>query len=139
MLDTNVVDKLVADHALVGGLQRLVGERRIRLLFTHLQIDEIMECPESNPKRQHLVDLMARLPAERVPTYGFIVGRSRLDNARITGDEGAALIERLRARIASTPKTQSSPPPRGRTERHSCRPRPKVVRSSELDERASLR
>jgi hypothetical protein len=36
-----------------------------------------METPESNPKRQHLVDVMARLPAERVPTYGLIVGRSR--------------------------------------------------------------
>jgi hypothetical protein len=96
MLDTNVVDKLVADGALVDRLQRLVGDGQVRLLFTHLQVDEVMETPESNPKRQQLVNVLARLPAELVPTYGFIVGRSRLDNARLTGDQGAALIERLR-------------------------------------------
>jgi hypothetical protein len=42
------------------------------------------------------VRVLAALPAERIPTYGFIVGMSRLENARLVDDDGAKFIEVLR-------------------------------------------
>jgi hypothetical protein len=74
MLDTNVVDELVADSELVSTLQQSVESGRVKLLITHLQIDEVMNTgDDKRAKREALVQLLAELPATRVPTYGFVV------------------------------------------------------------------
>ena len=66
-------------------------------MLTHVQIDEILNTPGDNPRRDRLVSMLAEIPARRIPTYGFIVGLSRLGNARVTDDDGADFIEALQA------------------------------------------
>jgi predicted nucleic acid-binding protein len=96
MLDTNVVDHLMVHDDLMRVVERLVGLDQIELLLTHIQIDEVLETPESNPKRRTLIDFLGRLPASRVPTAGFIIGRSRIGHARLGDDEGRKQFEELR-------------------------------------------
>jgi hypothetical protein len=96
MLDTNVVDELVADSELVSTLQQSVESGRVKLLITHLQIDEVMNTgDDKRAKREALVQLLAELPATRVPTYGFVVGLSRLGNAMLASDEHAEMFLEL--------------------------------------------
>ncbi|MHB1128906.1 MAG: hypothetical protein ACYC06_02525 [Ilumatobacteraceae bacterium] len=95
MLDTNVVDKLVADRELLGILRREVDAGKIELLITHVQIDEVLNTREDKrAKRDALVQLLVELPARRVATYGFIPGLSRLGNAMPgSAGNGALLLE----------------------------------------------
>jgi predicted nucleic acid-binding protein len=101
MLDTHLLDELLDDPDLAQLLIRRVGDGAVELLVTHLQLDEVAAIPDSKSQRRLALDqLLATLPATRIPTYGFVVGRSRLNEARITDDVGAALIERLRVEHA---------------------------------------
>lgn len=96
MLDTNVVDELMADNDLVELLRAAVGAGSIELLLTHVQIDEVLNMgPAKRAKREHLVQLLASLPARRVPTYGFVLDLSRLDNAILATDRHAAALLEL--------------------------------------------
>jgi rRNA-processing protein FCF1 len=99
LLDTHVVDALSADVGLLEQLRTAVEQGHLSVMITHLQIDEVIAIPENHERAAHreaLVNVLAQLPAERIPTYGFVVGRSRIENARITDDVGSAFIERLR-------------------------------------------
>ena len=96
LLDTHTIDRAVADSDFRRRLTEAATNGILHLLITHVQIDEIVDTPESKDKRPALLEVLASLPAERIPTYGFILNLSRLDNARLTDDEGAALIEALR-------------------------------------------
>jgi len=96
MLDTNIVDQLAEDRALVAKLGHAVRAGNLRLLLTHLQIDEVLEMKaEKRAKRASLLQVLTSLPAERVPTYGFLLDRSRLDHAMLASDNHAALFTAL--------------------------------------------
>jgi hypothetical protein len=96
MLDTNVVDELVADSGLVNVLRQSVESGKSELLITHLQIDEVMNTgDDKRAKREALVQLLAELPATRVSTYDFVLGLSRLDNAMLASDEHAQMFLEL--------------------------------------------
>jgi predicted nucleic acid-binding protein len=98
LLDSNVIDAAVADDAFRTAMIAAATAGTVQLLITHVQIDEILDTPVvKDVHRSALVRVLAEIPAERIPTYGFIIGLSRLDNARVTDDEGAAFIETLRA------------------------------------------
>ena len=91
MLDTNVVDELVADSTLVSRLREAVGAGVVELLITHVQIDEVLNMgPFKRAKREALIQLLTALPAKRVPTYGFVLDLSRLDNAMLASESHAA-------------------------------------------------
>lgn len=91
MLDTNVVDQLMADVDLVALLRQSVDSGAVELLITHIQIDEILNTgADKRAKREALVQMLAALPALRVPTYGFVLDLSRLDNAMLASDNHAA-------------------------------------------------
>jgi hypothetical protein len=99
LLDTHVVDALAADVGLLEQLRTAVEHGQIKVTITHLQIDEVIAIPDNDKRAAHraaLVNVLAHLPAERIPTYGFVVGRSRIGNARVIDDAGSAFIERLR-------------------------------------------
>jgi hypothetical protein len=96
LLDSHVVDLAVAAGQFRQRLTEVARCGTVHLLVTHVQIDEILDTPITKDVRQALLEVLASLAAERIPTYGFVVGLSRIDNARLTSDEGAALIESLR-------------------------------------------
>ena len=96
MLDTNVVDELMADPALVELLRDAAVAGRIELLLTHVQIDEVLNMGTTKrAKQEALLQLLAELPARRVPTYGFVLDLSRLDNAMLASEEHASAFVQL--------------------------------------------
>jgi hypothetical protein len=93
MLDTNVADELIRDTDLVTILQQGVIAGSVELLITHVQIDEVMNTGDSKrAKREALVQLLAELPARRVPTYGSVFDLSRFDNAMFGSDDHAEML-----------------------------------------------
>ena len=96
MLDTNVVDVLMTDSALLGLLRQATTSGAVELLVTHVQIDEVMSMgPNKRAKMESLVQLLADLPARRVPTYGFVFDLSRFDNATFASEEHAAAFQEM--------------------------------------------
>jgi hypothetical protein len=72
--DTHVVDALAVDVGLLEQLRTAVEQGHLEVTITHLQIDEVIAIPENDERAAHraaLVNVLARLPAERIPTYGF--------------------------------------------------------------------
>ncbi len=93
MIDTNVVDELVVDSELVDLLRRAAEAGVVEVLVTHVQIDEVLNMgPNKRAKRDALVQLLATLPARRVPTYGVVVDLSRIDNALFASDRHAEMF-----------------------------------------------
>ena len=82
MLDTNMIDVLLDEPALLSRLRVFAHEKPIGLLMTHLQVDEINEMGEAKRARKDgLIEVLNQLEIDLVSTYGFVLGRSRLDNA----------------------------------------------------------
>jgi predicted nucleic acid-binding protein len=101
VLDTHVLDAMIADPTLLDAVNGAVAEGRIEVHVTHVQIDEAMATPdEKADKRSALAQTLADSAAQRSPTYGFIIGMSRLDEATITGDDFAATYS---AEVAAFP------------------------------------
>jgi hypothetical protein len=82
LLDSNIFDKLADDEATLEIAKRLVESGRVDFLSTHVQADEIERTPDSDRVRRLL-----SVPAAGVPTYGFVVGYSRVGMARLTDPE----------------------------------------------------
>ena len=96
MLDTNVIDELFVDPALVARLRLAVNDGEVELLITHVQIDEVLNMgPAKRAKREALVQVLAALPAHRVPSYGFVLDLSRLDNSMLASESHAATFLEL--------------------------------------------
>lgn len=82
---------MIADPTLFDAVNGAIAEGRIEVHVTHVQIDEAMATPdEKAAKRSALANVLANSAAQRSPTYGFIVGMSRLGEAMITGDDFVA-------------------------------------------------
>jgi hypothetical protein len=81
MCDANIYDKIVGDDEVLRRLDR--DDCPVRIVATHVQDDEHAQIPDEQ-KRQAFV----RSPRRRVPTADFVIGFSRLDQARLGG--GAA-------------------------------------------------
>jgi hypothetical protein len=80
-LDSNAFDRIAESDKTVELVRRATETGSIQLLSTHVQRDELAAIPD--PVRRERV---ARIPTSDVPTYGFVVGVSRLGMARL-GDE----------------------------------------------------
>jgi hypothetical protein len=91
VIDTHVLDAMIADPALFDSVNAAIVDGRIEVHVTHVQIDEAMATPDHKAdKRSDLANTLANSAAQRSPTYGFIIGMSRLDEAMISTDEWAA-------------------------------------------------
>jgi hypothetical protein len=78
LLDTHVIDTLVADAYFRRGLRRAVKTGAVVVVVTHLQIDEILAIPVEKVLHQDaLLQELASLPVTRAPTCGGAWGRSR--------------------------------------------------------------
>ncbi len=85
VLDSNAVDYIVDSPDLNGKVVAAVQAGRIRLLYSHITIDEIAKI--SDAKQQRRADLLSWLTTfcSCVPTGGFVLDVSRLDMARLAG------------------------------------------------------
>ncbi len=80
IFDSNIYD-LIAD----GSLNiNLLSEKKedFEFYITHVQIDEINECPNED-KRARLLLFMTKLSPIVIPTESYILGKSRLGEARL--------------------------------------------------------
>ena len=89
LLDSNVYDQLVASPErqieVIGSCQS--GE--IELLMTHVQLDELTAMADDAKRRRTLA-----IPFTPVPTYGMVLGTSRVGLARFGESE---LIDSVRS------------------------------------------
>jgi predicted nucleic acid-binding protein len=86
VLDTNIYDKIV-ERGITDDLLRLVAARRLRILTTHVQRDELEKIADV-AKRQAVF----RVPGQIVPTAAAVYGVSRYGHARY-GEGGADGID----------------------------------------------
>src|SRR5690348_1315857 len=84
VVDSNAVDHLVDDPDLRRVIEGALADDRLRLLYTHLTMDELAEIPDPIRRR----DLVAAITSlgEKVPTSAFVLDFSRLDEARLGDD-----------------------------------------------------
>ena len=87
IFDTNVYDALVDDPTLRAAVTTAITAGQLQLLTTHIQRDEIAAIADES-RRAGLSTLL--LVAESVATGGFVLGTSRLGEARLMSDEDAA-------------------------------------------------
>ena len=79
MFDTVVFNRILDGALDIGAL---VG--KARFYATHIQLDEINETSNSQ-RRQALLEVFDRITERKVTTESFILGVSRLDEARLGG------------------------------------------------------
>ena len=90
VFDSNVFDDIITGKI---DINRLI-QNGLEVYITHLQVDEINECPDSE-KRAQLFNSMTELRPYKVPTESFCVGISRIGSAKI--NDGSGLIQKLEA------------------------------------------
>jgi hypothetical protein len=93
MFDTNEFDKLTAARDAHERLLVLLSERKMELLVTHIQRDEIVAIEDSTKKAQ-LLDLLGR--ARMTPTRGAVWGVSGYGQSTYGSDEDHKLIAHIR-------------------------------------------
>ena len=77
-------DTVVFNRILDGALDIGTFVGKARFYATHIQLDELNET--SNPqRRQALLEVFDRITERKVPTESFVLGVSRLDEARLGG------------------------------------------------------
>ena len=82
LIDSNIHDKIIDIPGALDLITKLVRNGTIRLLTTRVQADELARTPDE----QRLAELMT-VPTERVLTYGFVLGYSRIGEARLSKSE----------------------------------------------------
>ncbi len=85
MLDTNIFDKIIENQELEIKISELKNRKQIRILTTHIQIDELNDTPDA-AKRKKLHECANKI-CECIPTSDCIVGISRLGMARLGNGE----------------------------------------------------
>lgn len=90
IFDSNVFDDIVTGKIDIN----ILTQKGIEVYITHLQVDEINECSDTE-KRAQLFNSMTELRPCKVPTESFCIGVSRIGSAKI--NDGNGLIEKLEA------------------------------------------
>lgn len=93
VLDSNAVDLLIDLPGAYETLRTAVDDGRLRLLFTHINIDELAVVPDAE-RRSRLLLAMVDL-GQLVPTGACVADVSRLNFARLMEDVDA--VEALRS------------------------------------------
>jgi predicted nucleic acid-binding protein len=83
VLDSNALDRVLDSPDLNVQVVAAVEADQVRLLYTHVTIDELAKIPDARMQRR--ADLLAWVTtfASPVPTGGFVLDVSRLDMGRI--------------------------------------------------------
>ena len=91
LIDTNIGDFLWNED-IIEKVNALIEEEKIRILVTHIQIDEWSNIPEEG-KRSEIMDI----GWEKIPTSGAVLDVSKFDNCRLgDGSAGGLSIEVIR-------------------------------------------
>jgi predicted nucleic acid-binding protein len=88
LLDSNVIDELLARPDLRRRIQERVAAHELEVFVTHLQWDEVAATPDP-ARRADLLTALRTIGASEVQTDGFVLRVSRLDMARLTSNEDA--------------------------------------------------
>lgn len=88
MFDTNIFGKFTD-----GKLDPLHLSNNIQLFCTHIQKDEIEDIRDTE-LRQSLLDIFKCLQGEQIPTETFVLGKSRLDIAKLGDGETFNKLQR---------------------------------------------
>lgn len=96
VLDSNAIDPFLDDPAALSLAAAAVADGRLQILATHVTVDEVAKTPDPE-RRASLLQVLARL-AQRVPTFGVILGVSRVGEAMLNDD--VAGLEALRSHNA---------------------------------------
>jgi len=84
MFDTNIFNHLFTGMAELSGF---VG--RAKFYATHVQIDELKQTSDTKRKAA-LLQVFEEITDIRVPTESFVLGSSRLDEAKLGGERPVA-------------------------------------------------
>jgi hypothetical protein len=101
VLDSNAVDAIGDEEGLYDDVFTAVRLGALRLLWTHVTVDELAAIPDED-RRARLLTIAASL-AVLVPTGSSVLGFSRLNFSRLGSDDDADGIEAFRqGRIKDT-------------------------------------
>jgi len=103
VIDSNIFDKIV-DDGLTEAVTRLARAGRLVLISTHVQRDEIERVQD----RKRLARLL-EVPVEQVPTFGFVIGESRIGMARLGPTEPFETLRSGADRMTRTRDASSVP------------------------------
>lgn len=78
ILDSNIFDDIISGNLKIDDSVKTKAE----FYITHLQVDEINKCPDEE-KRAKLFLFMGKASPVIIPTSSFVLGRSRLGEARL--------------------------------------------------------
>jgi hypothetical protein len=93
MLDSNIFDKIINNEKLKIRMLELKNTKQIKILTTHIQIDELGATSDI-AKRGKLLECANEI-CECIPTMGVVLGVSRIGMARLSDGEE---IEKIRER-----------------------------------------
>ena len=82
MIDSMIFDKIIDEPTAAELVRRLATSGVLVLLATHVQIDEVARTSDEDRRNRLLA-----VPVESVPTYGVVLGISRLGQARLSESE----------------------------------------------------
>lgn len=91
IFDSNVYDVFADDETLRRNLVAAIESRRLLLLTTHVQRDELHAVADAQ-RRERLVEVLCL--ATPVATGSFVLGSSRIGEARLTSDSDAIQFDR---------------------------------------------
>ncbi len=95
VLDSMVVDTFLDDPAAFALAVSATADGRLRMLSTHVTADEVAKLQHNPERRAGLLRVLDEL-TQQVPTAGFILDVSRLDEAMLNDD--VETLEVLRSR-----------------------------------------
>jgi len=81
MFDTNVFNRILDGAVEVSGFRG-----NARFYATHVQLDELKRTSNTK-RREELISVFEEVTDTKVPTESFVLGVSRLDEAKLGGDE----------------------------------------------------
>ena len=97
-LDSNVYDEFLKSHELLGLVLRAKSQGLIDLIGTHIEPDELGDTALGDPvKAIKLISVYEDLNVRQVATEGFVLGKSRLDEATLFSTVGAGAFDELTA------------------------------------------
>lgn len=90
IFDSNVYDVFADSEARRQTLSGAIGAGRLRLLTTHIQRDELAAVTDARRREQLFEVLRLAVP---IATNGFVLGSSRLGEARLMSEADATVFD----------------------------------------------
>jgi hypothetical protein len=93
IIDNNGLDPFVDLPGAFEAARAAIDSGDLEIWYVHTTLTEAADTPDKD-RRDRLLLVLVNL-AKPAPSYGFVLGESRLDHAALTDDAGAADLEAL--------------------------------------------